>query len=208
MQGIIPLMFLFTALPGVVFGSIAGTVRGHKDVIAGMTKTMSSMSYYLVMVFFAALFTRAFADSNLGALLALKGAVLLKSLALPPIVTVIGIIVLSAVLDLVVGSASAKWAVLSPIFVPMLMAVGISPELTQMAYRIGDSPVNIVTPLNPYFPLVVAFCARYTRKTGLGTVISLTIPYGAAFLVVLILSLAIYWAAGLPLGIQATYRYP
>jgi p-aminobenzoyl-glutamate transporter AbgT len=161
-----------------------------------------------VLVFFAAMFTKAFADSNLGALLALKGAAVLKTLGLPAFVTILGIILLTGALNLLVGSASAKWAMLAPVLVPMLMAVGISPELTQMAYRIGDSPTNVITPLLPYFPLLVAFATRYVKKTGIGTLISLTLPYSVAYLVTLIACLAVYWGLGLPLGLQATYTYP
>ncbi len=208
MKAIIPIMFLFAVIPGMVYGYAAGTFKSHKDVIRGMSESMSSMGYYMVLVFFAAMFTKAFADSNLGALLALKGAALLKALGLPAFVTILGIIFLTATLNLLVGSASAKWAMLAPILVPMLMAVGISPELTQMAYRIGDSPTNVITPLLPYFPLLVAFAIRYVKKTGIGTLISLTLPYSIAYMVVLIACLAVYWGLGLPLGIQASYTYP
>jgi len=154
------------------------------------------------------MFTKAFADSNLGALLALKGAAALKALGLPSFVTILGIILLTGALNLLVGSASAKWAMLAPVLVPMLMAVGISPELTQMAYRIGDSPTNVITPLLPYFPLLVAFATRYVKRTGIGTLISLTLPYSMAYMVTLIVCLAVYWGLGLPLGVQATYTYP
>ena len=122
--------------------------------------------------------------------------------------TIIGIIVISAVLDLVVGSASAKWALLGPIFVPMLMRVGISPELTQAAYRVGDSCMNIVTPLMPYFPLVVVYCQRYVKKTGIGTLISLMLPYSMTFMVAWIALLLTFWTCGLPLGINGGYTYP
>jgi aminobenzoyl-glutamate transport protein len=208
MQAIIPIMFLFAVVPGMAYGYASGTFKSHKDVIRGMTESMSSMGYYMVLVFFAAMFTKAFADSNLGALIALKGAAVLKTLGLPAFVTVLGIILLTAVLNLLVGSASAKWAMLAPVLVPMLMAVGISPELTQMAYRIGDSPTNVITPLLPYFPLLVAFSVRYVKNTGIGTLISLTLPISMAYLVVLVACLAVYWGLGLPLGIQAGYTYP
>jgi len=121
--------------------------------------------------------------------------------------TIVGMIFLCAFVNLLVGSASAKWALLAPIFVPMLMQLGISPELTQAAYRVGDSTTNIVTPLMPYFPLVVTFCQRYTKKTGLGTVISLMLPYSVCFLIVWTIFLLIYWKLGISLGIGATYTY-
>lgn len=208
MQAIVPLMLVFILMPGLVYGYAAGTFQSHKDVIKGMTKAMSSMGYYLVLVFFAALFIYSFSVSNLGALLALKGGAFLKSLNLAPMVTILGIIGLTGFINLVVGSASAKWAMLAPVFVPMLMTAGISPELTQLAFRLGDGPSNIITPLLPYFPLVIAFCIRYVKNTGLGTVISLMMPYTLAYYLVSLVSLSIYWGLGLPLGIEGGYTYP
>ncbi|HEX2223815.1 MAG TPA: AbgT family transporter [Thermoanaerobaculia bacterium] len=208
MQSIVPLIFLLFLIPGVVYGLVAGTVRKSKDVVDGMAKAMSSMGYYIAMVFFVALFIAAFNQSNLGALLAIKGAGLLRELALPGQVTILGIIFLTATVNLVIGSASAKWALLAPIFVPMLMQLGISPELTQAAYRVGDSCTNIITPLMPYFPLVVVYCKRYVKGTGIGTLTSLMLPYSIIFLLTWTVFLLIYWALGLPLGLQAPYTYP
>jgi aminobenzoyl-glutamate transport protein len=195
-------------IPGVVHGYASGTFKKTRDVIQGMSKTMSTMGYYLVMAFFASQFIKAFGDSQLGALLALEGASALKALGMPAAVTVLGIILLTAFVNLFIGSASAKWALLAPIFVPMLMQTGISPELTQAAYRIGDSCTNTITPLMPYFPLVVVFCQRYVKKTGIGTVTSLMLPYSMTFLVLWTLLLLAYWQIGIPLGLQATYTYP
>ncbi len=208
MRSIVPLIFLLFLLPGIVYGYTAGTVKSHKDIIQGMSKTMSTMGYYLVLAFFAALFTAAFASSNIGALVALKGAALIKALSLPAAVTIVGIIFLVAAVNLLVGSASAKWALLGPIFVPMLMQLGLSPELTQAAYRVGDSTTNIITPLMPYFPLVVVYGQRYFKGTGIGTLVSLMLPYTLAFLSIWVVFLLAYWGLGLPLGLQATYTYP
>ena len=208
MQSIVPLIFLLFLLPGVVFGVMTGKFKSSKDMVGAMSKAMEGMAYYIVMAFFCALFIYAFNNSNIGALMAIKGAETLKALALPAWVTIIGIIFLSAFVNLFVGSASAKWALLAPIFVPMLMQVGISPELTQAAYRVGDSSTNIITPLMPYFPLVVVFCQRYVKDTGIGTLVSLMLPYSAAFLISWTLFLVLYWLGGLPLGFQASYVYP
>jgi aminobenzoyl-glutamate transport protein len=208
MQGIVPLIFLFFLIPGIVYGYAAKTIKGHRDIIAGMSKAMGSMSYYIVLAFFAALFIAAFGRSNIGALLALKGAGLLQALALPGQVTIIGIIALSGFVNLAIGSASAKWALLAPIFVPMLMQLGISPELTQAAYRVGDSTTNIITPLMPYFPLVVVFAQRYVKNTGIGTIVSMMLPYSVVFLVTWTLFLLGYWLLGIPLGLQAPYGHP
>jgi aminobenzoyl-glutamate transport protein len=208
MQAIVPLIFLLFLLPAVVYGYLAGTVQSHRDIIKGMSKSMSTMGYYIVLAFFAALFIAAFGQSNIGALLALKGAGFLQSMALPGQVTIVGIIILTALVNLLIGSASAKWALLAPIFVPMLMQLGHSPELTQAAYRIGDSTTNIITPLMPYFPLVVVFAQRYVKKTGIGTLVSLMLPFSITFLVVWTIFLLIYWTLGIPLGLQAPYTYP
>jgi aminobenzoyl-glutamate transport protein len=118
------------------------------------------------------------------------------------------VIALTTLVNLLIGSASAKWALLAPIFVPMLMQVGISPELTQAAYRVGDSSTNIVTPLNPYFPLVVVFAQKYYRASGIGTLVSLMLPYSITVLVTWTIFLIIYWMLGIPLGLQAPYTYP
>ncbi|XXX80350.1 AbgT family transporter [Sorangium sp. So ce134] len=208
MSAIVPLIFLFFLIPGTVYGYVAGTFTSHRDVIAGMSKTMGTMAYYLVMAFFAAQFIYLFNKSNLGALLALKGAAALKAMALPSTVTILGIIVLTAAVDLLIGSASAKWALLAPILVPMLMSIGISPELTQAAYRVGDSVTNIITPLMVYFPLVVVFCQKYVKGTGIGTLMALMLPYSVTFLVAWSLFLLAYWQLGLPLGLDAPYVYP
>ncbi|HYP29089.1 MAG TPA: AbgT family transporter [Blastocatellia bacterium] len=208
MQSIVPLIFLLFILPGVVYGYAAGTVESHRDIIKGMSKAMSTMGYYIVLAFFASLFIAAFGQSNIGALLALKGAGLLQSLGLPGQVTIIGIILLTATVNLLIGSASAKWALLAPIFVPMLMQLGHSPELTQAAYRIGDSTTNIITPLMPYFPLVVVYGQKYVKKTGIGTLVSLMLPFSITFLIVWTVFLLIYWMLGIPLGLQAPYNYP
>ncbi|HET8796302.1 MAG TPA: AbgT family transporter, partial [Thermoanaerobaculia bacterium] len=208
MQSIVPLIFLFFLLPGIVYGYAAKTISSHRDIIKGMTKAMGTMAYYIVMAFFASLFIASFGESNLGALFALKGADALRTMGLPAQVTIGGIILLTATVNLLIGSASAKWALLAPIFVPMLMQLGLSPELTQAAYRVGDSTTNIITPLMPYFPLVVVFCQRYVRSAGIGTVVSMMLPYSITFLITWSLFLTALWALGVPLGLQAPYTYP
>ncbi len=208
MGAIVPLIFFLFLVPGVVYGYIAGTIKNHRDIVQGMSRAMGTMSYYLVMAFCAALFIDAFNRSNMGALIALKGANFLREMGAPDMVTIVGIILLSATVNLLVGSASAKWALLAPIFVPMLMQLGLSPELTQAAYRVGDSTTNIITPMMPYFPLVVVFAQRYVKGTGIGTITSLMLPYSIVFLVLWTVFLLLYWMVGIPLGIQAPYEYP
>ncbi|MGI9275771.1 MAG: AbgT family transporter [Endozoicomonas sp.] len=208
MRSIVPLIFFFFLLPGVFYGRLTGAFKSHRDVLAGMSASMATMSSYIVMAFFCAQFLKAFGDSNLGTLLALSGAELLQAMNLPGQVTIVGIILLTAVVNLCVGSASAKWALIGPIFVPMLMAVGISPELAQAAYRIGDSSSNIITPMMAYYPVIIVFCQRYVKNAGIGTVASMMMPYSIMFLIGWTAFLLLYWALGLPLGIQATYTYP
>lgn len=208
MSSIVALIFLFFLVPALVYGVRAGTVRSSKDVIKGMTSAMETMAYYLVIMFFIAQFLFAFSQSNLGILLAVKGAAALQAIGLPAALTITGIVALTGILNLFVGSASAKWALLAPIFVPMLMELGISPDLTQAAYRVGDSTTNIITPLMPYFPLVVVYCQRYVKNTGIGTVTAMMLPYSVTFIVVWTLFLLLYWALGMPLGLQASYQYP
>ncbi len=208
MKSIVAIIFLAFALPGVIYGYVTKSFKNSRDVVGTMTKSMSTMGYYIVIAFFCALFIKAFGESNIGVLLAVKGAEMLKAWGLPGPLTLSGIILLTATVNLLVGSASAKWGLLGPIFVPMLMALGFSPELTQAAYRVGDSSTNIITPLMPYFPLVVVYCQRYVKSTGIGTLVSLMLPYSISFLILWTLFLLGYWGLGLPLGIAAPYTYP
>jgi aminobenzoyl-glutamate transport protein len=196
MESIVPLIAIFFLVPGILHGYIAGTVKSHRDIFQGMGKAMGTMGYYLVMAFCAAQFTYVFRESNVGALIALKGATFLKALQMPGAVTILGVILLTASVNLLIGSASAKWALLGPIFVPMLMQLGLSPELTQAAYRVGDSSTNI---------MIVVYCQRYAKSTGVGTLISAMLPYSICFLIAWTVLLLVWWGLGLPLGLQSRY---
>jgi aminobenzoyl-glutamate transport protein len=208
MRAIVSLIFLLFLVPGIVYGVVSGTMKSSKDMIDGMTHAMHSMAYYLVIMFFIAQFVYAFGQSNLGVLLALQGAAGLKALAMPAAVTIVGIVLLTGFVNIFVGSASGKWGLLAPIFVPMLMTLGISPDLTQAAYRVGDSSTNIITPLMPYFPLVVVYCQRYVKSTGIGTLTAMMLPYSLWFLSTWTVFLLVYYWIGFPLGIQSSYTYP
>lgn len=208
MQSIVALIFVLFLLPGVVYGYISGTVRTHRDIIAAMTKSMSGMGYYIVIAFFIAQFLAGFNGSGLGTLLAVEGADFLKGLGLPMWLTIIGLILMTGVVNLFIGSASAKWALLAPIMVPLMMQLGVSPDLTQAAYRVGDSMTTILTPLMPYFPLIVVFCQRYVTSAGIGTLVSIMIPYSIALSILWTLFLLAFWALGIPLGVGASYVYP
>ncbi|MGY0504988.1 AbgT family transporter [Luteimonas sp. e5] len=208
MQSIVALIFIFFLIPGVVYGYVAGTVNSHRNIIEGMSKAMSGMGYYIVMAFFAAQFIYAFGQSNMGALLAIKGANWLQASGMPMGMTIVGIVLLSGFVNLLVGSASAKWALIGAIMVPMMMQLGVSPDLTQAAYRVGDSSTNIITPLLPYFPLIVVFCQRYVKSAGIGTLLSLMLPFAITLLVVWTGFLLAFWALDVPLGLGASFVYP
>lgn len=161
---------------------------------------MATMAGYLVLMFFAAQFVNYFAWSNLGTIIAIHGAGLLQQLALPIAVTLILFMLLTAFVNLFIGSASAKWALMAPVFVPMLLLAGMTPEATQLAYRVGDSSTNIITPLMPYFGVVVAFAQRYQKDIGVGSLIAMMLPYSVTFLLVWSGLLVLWVLLGLPLG--------
>jgi aminobenzoyl-glutamate transport protein len=206
-KGIVAIIFLFGALPGLVYGYTVKTFKNQNDVINAMQEAMATMAPYLVLVFFASQFVQMFNHSHMGLIVAVKGSEVLKDLGLGPIPLMLGFIILTVFLDLIIGSASAKWALMAPIFVPMFMLLGISPELSQTSYRIADSVVNIISPLMPYFPLVLAFMAKYDPKAKVGTVIALMLPYSMGFLIFWSLMLFAWISLGLPLGPGAPLTY-
>jgi aminobenzoyl-glutamate transport protein len=165
-----------------------------------MGKSMETLGSYIVLVFFAAQFVAFFNWTNLGQILAVEGAMLLKSSGLGPIPLMIAFIIITAFLNLFIGSASAKWAIMAPIFVPMFMLLGYSPELVQAAYRVGDSVTNIISPMMSYFALIIAFIHKYDEKAGIGTLIATMLPYSISFLIVWTTLFIIWFALGLPLG--------
>ena len=201
-QSIVPIMFILFFILGLIYGIITGSIKGDKDVSSMTAEAMSTMGGYIVLAFVAAQFVAYFNWSNLGLILAVFGADGLKSIGLTGIPLLIFFIIISSLINLFIGSASAKWAIMAPIFVPMLMLMGYSPETTQAAYRIGDSYSNILTPLLPYFPLVISFAQKYVKNVGLGTIISIMLPYAVVFAVVRIpMFIAWIWLK-IPLGIE------
>ncbi len=192
---------------GWAYGTAAGTVRTHRDLIDMMKGAMGDMAYYLVLAFAAAHFVAMFNWSNLGLIFAIHGAAVLESSNMPDTLLMASIILFGAVLNLFIGSASAKWALLAPVLVPMLMLVGISPEMTTAAYRVGDSATNIITPLMPYLPLVLVFAQRWQKDFGLGSLVATMLPY-SMFLLLAGLILTILWVfLGLPLGPAAPVAF-
>lgn len=207
LSGIIAIVFFGGVLLGVVYGFAARKFTSIDDIIHAMEGSMRTMSVYLVLAFFAAQFVAFFNWSNLGIILAVEGAELLRNLDLSGVTLIIAFVILSIVLDLFIGSASAKWAVMAPVFVPMLMLLGYSPELTQAAYRIGDSVCNIITPLMSYFPLIVAFAQKYDPKAGIGTIMSMMMPYSLVFFIGWTLFLVVWFLFEIPLGPGAGIYY-
>lgn len=208
LRGMVTLIFVFFLVPGIVYGVVAGTIRSDRDVIDGMAKAMSSLGLYIVLVFFAAQFVAFFGWTNLGAITAVLGAEFLQSINFTGPVIFVAFILICGLINLTLGSASAQWAVTAPIFVPMLMLLGYSPEVIQAAYRIGDSTTNIITPMMSYFGLILAFAARYDRKVGVGTIIAMMLPYSLLFLLSW-MALFFLWvfAFGLPVGPAAPTYY-
>jgi aminobenzoyl-glutamate transport protein len=199
-EGIITGILLFFFLPGLVYGIVVGTIRNDKDLMKHIIKSMSGMGTYIVLVFFAAQFVAFFRYSNLGIILAIDGATALRSINLTGIPLLICFVVLSAFINLFMGSASAKWAIMAPVFVPMFMLLGYDPALTQAAFRIGDSITNPITPMMSYFALIVAFAQKYDEQYGVGTIIATMVPYTVIFGIFWSLLLVIWMAIGLPLG--------
>ena len=208
LHGIVALIFVAGGLVGIAYGVGAGTIRSDADVINGMSKSMGTLASYLVLVFFAAQFVALFNWTQLGLIFAVEGAEFLKSVGLPKIPLLLCFILLTAVVNLAMGSASAKWALMAPVFVPMFMLLGYSPEVTQTAYRVGDSVTNIISPMMSYFALVIAFLQRYEPKAGIGTVVATMIPYSITFLLGWSVLFALWIALGLPLGPGAPLVYP
>jgi aminobenzoyl-glutamate transport protein len=199
-HGIITAIVLFFFIPGLVYGIVVKTIKNDKDLMKHIIKSMSGMGTYIVLVFFAAQFVAFFRYSNLGIILAIDGATGLKSIGLTGIPLILCFVVLSAFINLFMGSASAKWAIMAPVFVPMFMLLGYDPALTQAAFRIGDSVTNTITPMMSYFALIVAFAQKYDERYGVGTIIATMVPYTVFFTLSWAVLLIVWMVIGLPLG--------
>jgi len=209
LHSVVPMIFVFFLVPGFVYGRIAGTMRNDRDIIDAMSASMSSMGLYIVLVFFAAQFVECFNYSRLGTILAVVGADALKAMNLDNPLVFGPFIVVCAFINLMVGSASAKWALTAPIFVPMMMQIGYSPEVVQCAYRIGDSTTNIITPMMSYFGLILAFAAKYDRRLGIGTLVATMLPYCLVLMIGWTLFFYLWvFALGLPVGPDAPTVFP
>jgi aminobenzoyl-glutamate transport protein len=207
MSGIVAIIFLVAGILGIVYGIGAKTLKGSEDVINGMGKSMSTLGTYIVLVFFAAQFVAYFNWTNLGLIFAIKGANLIGSLGLGRIPLMIALVLIAAFINLVIGSASAKWAILAPVFIPMFMILGYSPEFTQLAYRVGDSVTNVIAPMMSYFAMIVAFIERYDKNAGIGTIIATMLPYTIVFLITWLILLIFWILAEIPIGPGAPLFY-
>ncbi len=206
-QSLVAAFFLLFLLTGWAYGRATGAIKTHKDLVNMMAESMKDMGYYLVLAFAAAHFVAMFGWSNLGLISAVHGAAGIQATGLPlPIV--LGLMVIFAgILNLFVGSASAKWALLAPILVPMLMLLGISPEGATAAYRVGDSATNIITPLMVYFPLILVFAQRWDKNFGLGSLTAMMIPYSIWLLISGVILIVAWIYLGIPLGPDAPVAY-
>lgn len=210
LKGIVAVIFVYFMMVGVVYGRTVGTIKNDRDVINAMAHAMSTLGLYIALVFFAAQFVKFFGWTNLGSITAVSGATFLQNIGMTGPMLFFAFILVCAFINLMLGSASAQWAVTAPIFVPMLMLLGYSPEIIQAAYRIGDSSTNIITPMMSYFGLIMAFVAKYQPKAGVGTLIAMMLPYSAAFLVFWSLFFFVWtFVFGLPVGpASPTYYSP
>lgn len=207
LKGVVAVLFLWAGACGIVYGRITGKYKDSKDIMGAMGEAAKSLGPYLVLVFFAAQFVAYFNWSNLGLVMAVNGANAIRALNLSVIPLMLMFALFCGLINLVMGSASAKWALLAPIFVPMFMMLGYSPELTQVVYRIGDSATNIISPMMSFFALIIVYFQKYDEKAGIGTIISTMLPYSIVFLIAWMILLAIWLFTGLPLGPTGVLHY-
>ena len=199
-NGLIPAMLFFFFLPGLTYGICTGTIKNDKDVAKLVGNALSGMGGYLVLAFTASQFIAYFNYTGLGTIIAVKGAETLEHIGFTGLPLILGFVLFSAFINLFMGSASAKWAIMAPVFVPMLMKLNYTPEFTQAAYRVGDSSTNIISPLMSYFAMIIAFAQKYDKKTGMGTIISTMFPYSICFLIGWTILLVVWYFIGLPIG--------
>ncbi|MCK4236705.1 MAG: AbgT family transporter, partial [Candidatus Krumholzibacteria bacterium] len=205
---LITAILVFFLVPGIAYGIAVGTIKNDKDVVKHMTSSMKGLAGYIVLVFFAGQFVYYFKNSNMGVLLAIKGAELLETIGFTGIWLFIAFVAVSAVINMFMGSASAKWAIMAPIFVPMFMLLGYHPGITQAAFRIGDSITNIITPMMSYFALIVAYAQKYNERYGMGTIIATMLPYSVVLAIIWTILLAVWMFLGLPTGPDAPLHMP
>jgi aminobenzoyl-glutamate transport protein len=207
LKGFISFLFIFAAILGIVYGFITGKFKSDADVVKGMVDSFKTLAGFLVLVFFAAQFVAYFKWSNLGLIIAVEGASALHSSNLGLIPITILFVILSGFINMFMGSASAKWAILGPVFIPMFMLLGYSPELSQAVFRVGDSVTNIISPMMSFFALIIVYFEKYDKKAGIGTLISTMLPYSVMFFIFWTGLMIIWILLDLPLGPGAGIYY-
>ena len=207
-DALVPLLALAFAAMGAAYGVVVGTLRSDRDAARMMAEAMAAMGAYVVLACFAGQFVAWFRQSELGLIVAVAGAGALRAAGLAGAPLMVAVVLLVMLIDLVMASASAKWAALAPVLVPMLMTLGWSPEVTQALYRVGDSVTNTVTPLNPYFPVVIVAVRRWAPEVGLGTLLAAMAPYAVAFALAWTAMLVAWVLAGVPVGPGAPLHWP
>jgi aminobenzoyl-glutamate transport protein len=201
MNGLIALITVLFLVTGAAYGYGAKTMHSITDVIKAMEKALGGLGGLILLFLVLSQFVAYFNYTNMGTLLALKMAGGLQAANFPALALLIGFIVVVALIDLLLTGAIAKWAIFAPIFVPLLMKLGVDPEAVLAAYRVADSPINAITPLNAYFALVVGFAQKYDKNAGVGTVVSLMLPYVVIMLVLWTILFAAWQMLGLPWGL-------
>ena len=202
--GLVGFLILYFVLVGIVYGKTVGAFKTASDVPKMMADSLNSLTGYIVLVFVIAQFIQTFNYTNLGTVIAVTGANFLKSAGLTGIPMILCIIVITTFVNFFMTSGTAKWYIFAPIFVPMFMMLGYSPEFAQVIYRIGDSCTNPITPIYPYLPMIIGMAAKYDKKAGMGTVISMTLPYSISFLISWVIMVIAWMLLNLPLGPGAT----
>jgi aminobenzoyl-glutamate transport protein len=206
-KGVIALLFIFAAAAGIAYGIGSGKFKSDNDVIKGMSSAIKTLAAYIVLVFFAAQFVAYFKWSHLGEILAINGAIFLKSINIGTIPLLVLFIILAGTINMAMGSASAKWAIMAPVFIPLFMELGYSPELSQVVYRIGDSVTNLISPMMSFFALIIAFFQKYDEEASIGTIIATMLPYTFVFMIAWTLLLVVWVYFGIPLGPGAPMYY-
>lgn len=200
MTSIVILVTILFFFPGLFYGIGAKTIHSDKELVNLISDIMGTMGGYLVLTFVASQFVAYFQYSNVGLILAVNGAELLKATGLSGVALILAFVLVTAVINLFIGSAVTKWSVMAPVFIPMLMMLGVSPEGTQLAFRVGDSATNIISPLMPFFGIVLSIAEKYDRKMGIGTMVSMMLPYSVVLLITWSIFLAVWVLLGLPIG--------
>ncbi len=199
-QGLVPILLLYFILVGVIYGKKAGTINSAKELVSSMVEGVGGMASYIVIILPIANFIAAFSKSNMAIVMAVKLADSLQSAGFTGFSLLVMIILFSTFINIFITSGSTKWAFMAPVIVPMLYYLGYTPELAQLLYRIGDSCTNSITPMMPYFPILLGFAAKYDEDAGIGTIVARGLPLSLFFLVFWIILLGVWYMLNLPLG--------